>query len=132
MKVNVELQLKKQQQQLQKKTLRRKLLKFVLYSVTCIETILKYRRGEGHQRALFLFPLATFILTRLGEQCIYIWGCVLWFLHNYRVVVLRLGGVLEVYGGGHEGTSPPEPLTIRHAPISHSLPETQGIFRYDY
>lgn len=35
-------------------------------------------------------------------------------LHNYRVVVLRLEGVLEVYGGGHEGTSPPEPLTIRH------------------
>ena len=34
----------------------------------------------------------------------------LWFLHNYRVAVLRLGGVLEVYGGGHEGTSPPEPL----------------------
>lgn len=55
-----------------KKTLRRKLLKFVLYSETCIETILKYRRGEGHQTALFLFPLATFILTRLGEQCIYI------------------------------------------------------------
>lgn len=36
----------------------------------------------------------------------------LWFLHNYRVAVLRLGGVLEGYGGGHEGTSPPEPRTF--------------------
>lgn len=64
------------------------------------------------KKPVFLSPHTTFILTRLGEKGIYIWGCVLWFLHNYRVAVLRLGGVLEVYGGGHEGTSPPVPRTI--------------------
>lgn len=51
----------------QKEDQERKILNFVLYFQTRIDTIFKYRRGEGHQRALFLFPLATFILTRLGE-----------------------------------------------------------------
>lgn len=80
--------------------------------IVCTKIAPKWGTGTP-KKALFRSPRTAFILTKLGEQGIYIRGCVLWFLHNYRVAVLRLGGALGVYGGGgHEGTSPPEPLTF--------------------
>jgi len=53
------------------------------------------------KESLFLFFIRSFILTGTGEMGIYIPGCVLWPLHNYRLFIpdSEEGGI-EGYKGG--------------------------------
>lgn len=49
--------------------------------------LLNWQADATKKRVLVSFFIRSFILTGTGEMGIYIPGCVLWPLHNYRLFI---------------------------------------------